>query len=45
MEAPIESVVIVGLDPAIHRAERTLKILMDARVKPAPDDLKIGRQS
>ena len=45
MEAPIRSVVIAGLDPAIHRAVRTLEILMDGRVKPAHDDLKIGEQS
>jgi hypothetical protein len=45
MEAPIESVVIAGRNLAIHRAERTLKIWMDARVKPAHHDLKTGQQS
>ena len=37
-----DAVVIAGLDPAIHRAERTFEFLMDARVKPARDDLEIG---
>jgi len=36
------TVVIAGLDPATHRAKRILEFLMDARVKPAHDDLKIG---
>jgi hypothetical protein len=45
MEAPIQSVVIAGRNPAIHRAERSLKICMDARVKPAHHDLKTGQQS
>jgi hypothetical protein len=35
-------VVIAGLDPAIHRAKRGFS-LMDARVKPAHDDLKMKR--
>jgi hypothetical protein len=34
--------VIAGLDPAIHRAKRSFEIWMDARVKPAHDDLKSG---
>jgi hypothetical protein len=37
------AVVIAGLDPAIHRAKRAFKILMDARVKPAHD--KIGSRT
>jgi hypothetical protein len=39
------TVVIAGLDPAIHRAMRIFKFLMDARVKPAHDDLGIGDAS
>jgi hypothetical protein len=35
--------VIAGLDPAIHRAKRSLEYLMDARVKPAHDDLGMRR--
>jgi hypothetical protein len=35
--------VIAGLDPAIHRAKRSFKYLMDARVKPAHDGLKMRR--
>jgi hypothetical protein len=35
--------VIAGLDPAIHRAKRIFRSLMDARGKPAHDSLKIGR--
>jgi hypothetical protein len=31
--------VIAGLDPAIHRAKRRFDSLMDARVKPAHDEL------
>ena len=31
--------VIAGLDPAIHRAKKTLAESMDARVKPAHDEL------
>jgi hypothetical protein len=34
--------VIAGLDPAIHRAKRRFVSLMDARVKPAHDDLEVG---
>jgi hypothetical protein len=34
-----DTVVIAGLDPAIHRAKRTFEFLMDARVKPAHDGL------
>jgi hypothetical protein len=34
--------VIAGLDPAIHRAKRIFRFLMDARVKPAHDDLSAG---
>jgi hypothetical protein len=40
--ATLHMVVIAGLDPAIHRAELIFEFLMDARVKPAHDDLKIG---
>ena len=36
------SFVIAGLDPAIHRAKRIFEDLMDARVKPAHDNLEIG---
>jgi hypothetical protein len=32
-------VVIAGLDPAIHPLRKTLAKVMDARVKPAHDDL------
>jgi hypothetical protein len=35
-------VVIAGLDPAIHRPKSIFRFLMDARVKPAHDDLEIG---
>ena len=38
-------VVIAGLDPAIHRSKSIFKPLMDARVKPAHDDLKVGNAS
>jgi hypothetical protein len=34
-------VVIAGPDPAIHRAKRVFEV-MDARVKPAHDDVLIG---
>jgi hypothetical protein len=37
------SFVIAGLDPAIQRAERIMNGLMDARVKPAHDDLILRR--
>jgi hypothetical protein len=40
-----QDIVIAGLDPAIHRAKRIFEVLMDARVKPAHDDLKIGSTS
>ena len=43
MTSAIEEVVIAGLDPAIHRAERIYKILMDPRVKPGGDELKLRR--
>jgi hypothetical protein len=33
--------VIAGLDPAIHRAWRFLRSVMDTRVKPAYDESKI----
>jgi hypothetical protein len=33
--------VIAGLDPAIHLAKRSFIFLMDARVKPAHDELRI----
>jgi hypothetical protein len=35
----MERVVIAGLDPAIHRAQRSFDFSMDARVKPAHDEL------
>jgi hypothetical protein len=34
--------VIAGLNPAIHRAKRRFDSLMDARVKPAHDDVNGG---
>jgi hypothetical protein len=37
-----DTVVIAGLDPAIHRSKGILGFLMDARVKPARDELEIG---
>jgi hypothetical protein len=37
-----KTVVIAGLDPAIHRSKSIFRFLMDARVKPAHDDLKTG---
>ena len=37
----VRKVVIAGLDPAIHRAKRSFEFLMDARVKPAHDDLSL----
>jgi hypothetical protein len=40
-----DAVVIAGLDPAIHRSKSIFKFLMDARVRPAHDDLKIGNTS
>jgi hypothetical protein len=40
--ATLHALVIAGLDPAIHRAKRIFGSLMDARVKPAHDDLEIG---
>ena len=40
--ATTETVVIAGLDPAIHRWKSTFKFSMDARVKPAHDGLEIG---
>ena len=36
------TVVIAGLDPAIHRSKNTFKFLMDAWVEPAHDGLEIG---
>jgi hypothetical protein len=42
--ATSNTVVIAGPDPAIHRAKRTFGFLMDARVKPAHDGLKMRRQ-
>jgi hypothetical protein len=44
-KAPKHDLVIAGLDPAIHRAERIFEVLMDARVKPGHDDLEIGNAS
>jgi hypothetical protein len=37
-----DTVVIAGLDPAIHRSKSIFEFLMDARVKPAHDSLEIG---
>ncbi|MDI4237985.1 hypothetical protein AAFX91_07935 [Bradyrhizobium sp. 31Argb] len=45
MGSLFQPIVIAGLDPAIHRAKRILDFLMDARVKPAHDDLRMGRPS
>jgi hypothetical protein len=41
MTSAVKKVVIAGLDPAIHRAERLFDSLMDARVKPAHDELRM----
>ena len=38
-----DTVVIAGLDPAIHRSQSIFGFLMDARIKPARDDQKIGK--
>ena len=49
--AALHSLVIAGLDPAIHRTKRTFRNLMDARASsvktcfallPAHDELEIG---
>jgi len=40
MIAASHVLVIAGLDPAIHRAKRRFDSLMDARVKPAHDELR-----
>jgi hypothetical protein len=37
-------IVIAGPDPAIHRAKRMFEVLMDARVKPAHDEMSIGKE-
>jgi hypothetical protein len=37
-----DTIVIAGLDPAIHRSKSIFRFLMDARVKPAHDSLEIG---
>jgi len=39
---PKDGVAAARLCPAIHRAKRIFRFLMDARVKPAHDDLEIG---
>jgi hypothetical protein len=44
MSSPIQEIVIAGLDPAIHRAKRILDFLMDPRVKPGGDELKMRRE-
>jgi hypothetical protein len=44
MDAVFHTFVIAGLDPAIHRARRSFDSLMDARVKPAHDDLNGGER-
>jgi hypothetical protein len=36
------NIVIAALDPAIHRAKRFFRSLMDARVKPAHDERIVG---
>ena len=41
MVSATKEVVIAGLDPAIHRAKRNFKFLLDARVKPAHDELRM----
>jgi hypothetical protein len=43
MTSVVKKVVIAGLDPAIHRAKRRFVSLMDARVKPAHDELELRR--
>ena len=43
MTSVMNHVVIAGLDPAIHRAKRIFDVLMDARVKPAHDELQLRR--
>jgi hypothetical protein len=45
MAASPDNIVVAGLDPAIHRARRIFKKLMDARVKPAHDGLKLRSAS
>jgi hypothetical protein len=42
MGSAIQKAVIAGLDPAIHRAKRIFEGLMDARLKPAHDNLETG---
>jgi hypothetical protein len=44
-DATPDTVVIAGLDPAIHRSKSILGFPMDARVKPAHDGLEIGNAS
>jgi hypothetical protein len=44
MGCVLHLLVIAGLDPAIHRAKRGFNFLMDARVKPAHDELRMGPQ-
>jgi hypothetical protein len=41
MTYAIAEVVIAGLDPAIHRAKRIFDSSMDARVKPAHDEMSL----
>jgi hypothetical protein len=43
VSAVIQDVVIAGLDPAIQRAKRFFDSLMDARVKPAHDEVNSRR--
>jgi hypothetical protein len=43
MAVAIQGLVIAGLERAIHRAERIFDSWMDARVKPAHDELKSRR--
>jgi hypothetical protein len=43
MAVAIQSLVIAGLDPAIHRAGRIFDSWMDARVRPEHDELKSRR--
>jgi|UPI000429903D hypothetical protein len=45
MAALFQLIVIAGLDPAIHRAKRSVDSPMDARVKPAHDELRMRRSS
>jgi peptide/nickel transport system ATP-binding protein len=45
LSRPKDGVASARLCPAIHRAKRSLDFLMDARVKPAHDGLKLRSAS